>query len=144
MGEAERASKAWKNMLGASCGKRLFHETGRAPRDREKPAPREYRWITLSDGRRVFRPAVQHTESKRSHLPAPQISPDYGAYDCPVTGRTIEGRRAHRENLERHGCRVLEPGETERHRRERPRQKEAALNRAVEESAREAARELFV
>ena len=38
---------------------------------------------------------------------------DYAGYTCPVTGNWIEGRKAHNENLKRHGCRVLEPGETE-------------------------------
>lgn len=140
MTEAERASKAWMNMLGALPRKGFF--SGRT--ERQAPKPREYRWYELADGRRVFRPAVQHTDSKRAHLPAPQISPDYAAYDCPVTGRMIEGRRAHRENLKQHGCRVLEPGETEQHRRERPRQKEAALNKAIEDCTMEAAKELFV
>lgn len=37
---------------------------------------------------------------------------DIPAYDCPVTGKMIDGRAAHRENLKRQGCRVLEPGET--------------------------------
>ena len=37
---------------------------------------------------------------------------DYAPYDCPVTGKRIEGRKAHRENLARTGCRILEPGET--------------------------------
>lgn len=35
---------------------------------------------------------------------------DYEPYQCPVTGVEISGRRAHRENLERHGCHLNEPG----------------------------------
>lgn len=46
-------------------------------------------------------------------LEAPFIAPDYPGYDCPITGHRIEGKRAHVENLKKHGCRVLEPGETE-------------------------------
>ena len=42
---------------------------------------------------------------------APAVRGDYPPYECPVTGKVIEGRRAHEENLRRHGCRVLEPGE---------------------------------
>jgi hypothetical protein len=42
----------------------------------------------------------------------PYLSSDYQAYDCPVTGRMIEGRSAHRENLKRQGCRLLEKGES--------------------------------
>lgn len=37
---------------------------------------------------------------------------DYEAYECPVTGRMIQGRAAHRENLKQTGCRLLEEGES--------------------------------
>jgi putative FmdB family regulatory protein len=43
----------------------------------------------------------------------PRINRDYPGYSCPVTGRWIEGRKAHRENLKETGCRILEPGERE-------------------------------
>lgn len=46
-------------------------------------------------------------------LAAPAVRGDYAGYTCPITDRWIEGKRAHQENLKRHGCRVLEPGETE-------------------------------
>ena len=42
---------------------------------------------------------------------------DFAGYSCPITGKWIEGRRAHEENLARHGCRVLESGETEQAKR---------------------------
>lgn len=45
-------------------------------------------------------------------LEAPMVKDDFAGYSCPVTGKWIEGRRAHEENLKRHGARVLEPGET--------------------------------
>lgn len=44
---------------------------------------------------------------------APMIRPDYAAYDCPITGERIEGRAAHEANLRKHGCRVLEEGESQ-------------------------------
>ena len=44
---------------------------------------------------------------------APAIRADYPGYSCPVTGKWIEGRRAHTENLAQQGCRVFEPGEKE-------------------------------
>jgi len=44
---------------------------------------------------------------------APAVVGDYAGYECPVSGKWIEGRRAHEENLRKHGCRVLEPGETQ-------------------------------
>ena len=54
---------------------------------------------------------------------------DYAGYNCPVTGKWIEGKRAHEENLKRHGCRVLEPGETDEFKRRR-----AAEDTALEDS----------
>lgn len=48
---------------------------------------------------------------------APAVVGDYAPYECPVTGKMIEGRKAHQENLARTGCRILEPGETDAHRR---------------------------
>lgn len=45
-------------------------------------------------------------------LSAPAVLGDYPGYSCPITGTWIEGRRAHEENLRKHGCRVLESGET--------------------------------
>ena len=50
------------------------------------------------------------------YVPRPRSGPillrDYGAYDCPITGKMIEGRAAHTENLKRHDCRLLEKGES--------------------------------
>jgi len=70
-------------------------------------------------------------------ISAPAVRGDYEAYDCPITGKRIEGRRAHEENLRRHGCRVLESGETDRASSYRARS-EAALEDMVAESAAEA------
>jgi hypothetical protein len=61
---------------------------------------------------------------------------DYAGYQCPVTGRWVEGRAAHRENLKRQGCRVLEPGETEQVRRDRQRAErdfDRALDNTIDE-----------
>lgn len=44
---------------------------------------------------------------------APAVRGDYPGYNCPITGDWIEGRKAHAENLKKHGCRVYEPGETD-------------------------------
>jgi putative FmdB family regulatory protein len=46
---------------------------------------------------------------------APMVQADYPGYQCPITGDWIEGKRAHQENLRKHGCRVYEPGEREEH-----------------------------
>ena len=69
---------------------------------------------------------------------APAVRGDYAPYECPITGRMVEGRRAHVENLKRHGCRVLEPGESAEASRRR-----ADSDRALEASI-EATAEQFV
>ncbi|MBF0157489.1 MAG: hypothetical protein HQL57_09930 [Magnetococcales bacterium] len=58
---------------------------------------------------------------------APAVRSDYAPYDCPITGQVIEGRRAHRENLARHGCRLLEAGES----RDCGKRVEASYNEAL-------------
>jgi len=65
---------------------------------------------------------------------APAVMGDYPPYTCPITGTLIEGRRAHQENLKKHGCRVLEPGETEGVKRQRA-QEEANFDKAIETTA---------
>lgn len=67
-------------------------------------------------------------------LSAPFVRGDTVAYDCPITGKRIEGRKAHEENLKQHGCRILEPGETEQFKRRRT-EDEQKLEAAVEETA---------
>lgn len=62
---------------------------------------------------------------------APMIGPDYAPYDCPVTGRMIEGRSAHRENLKRHGARVFEPGERVQAQTMAKREEEAFISRVA-------------
>jgi hypothetical protein len=75
---------------------------------------------------------------KRFVPPRIQIIRDYAAYDCPVTGRMIEGRSAHNENLKRTGCRLLEKGEREqaiRDRADTDRKIEKTVEAAVEKTA---------
>jgi putative FmdB family regulatory protein len=67
---------------------------------------------------------------------APAVQGDYQGYDCPITGKWIEGRRAHEENLKRHGCRVLEAGEKDQFDKDRAAQ-EAALDSSVESTVEE-------
>lgn len=43
----------------------------------------------------------------------PAVRGDYASYSCPVTGKPIDGRKAHEDNLRRTGCRILEPGESQ-------------------------------
>ena len=59
---------------------------------------------------------------------APAIRGDYAGYTCPISGKWIEGRRAHQENLARNGCRILEPGES---------RAEASLDAALDSTVEE-------
>jgi putative FmdB family regulatory protein len=52
-------------------------------------------------------------DNAERRIVAPHIAGDYEAYNCPITGKRVEGRREHQENLKKNGCRVLEPGERE-------------------------------
>jgi len=70
----------------------------------------------------------------RQLISAPHVVMDYAGYTCPVTGKWVEGHAAHRENLKRQGCRVLEPGETEEVRRARKRADER-LDHSLDETA---------
>ncbi|MGD9674493.1 MAG: FmdB family zinc ribbon protein [Candidatus Nitrosocosmicus sp.] len=69
-------------------------------------------------------------------IAAPTVRGDYPGYDCPITGKWIEGRRAHEENLKKHGCRVLEAGETEAvdaYRKRADAEFEAAVEKTIDE-----------
>lgn len=66
-------------------------------------------------------------------LSAPAVVTDYAGYSCPVSGKWVEGRRAHEENLKRNGCRVLETGETDQVRRTAAAEEEA-FDRSVEKT----------
>lgn len=58
-------------------------------------------------------PCMRCKQNMVRTIAAPMVAPDYAGYECPRTGKWIEGRKAHEENLKRLGCRVLEPGEKE-------------------------------
>lgn len=69
--------------------------------------------------------------------PSPKIlSPsrvigDYAPYECPITGKPVSGRKAHRENLAKHNCRVFETGEREGFLRRRAAE-DTALDKRIE------------
>lgn len=65
-------------------------------------------------------------------LTAPMVSMDYAGYECPVSGRWIEGKKAHEENLKRTGCRIFEPGEREQFIRKKAHE-DVALERQIDE-----------
>lgn len=85
-----------------------------------------YKCPVCGRGQEIIKPVAQidNVENCRHdgfamnrQICAPAVRGDYEAYECPVTGKWIEGKRQHEENLKRTGCRILEPGETESVRR---------------------------
>ena len=66
-------------------------------------------------------------------LAAPAVIGDYAGYACPISNKWVEGRRAHEENLKKHGCRVYEGGETEAFRANKQKE-ETELDRRVDET----------
>lgn len=89
----------------------------------------------LSDMDRLERCSNCQFEMVRQ-IVAPAVRGDYQGYNCPITNKWIEGRRAHEENLKRHGCRVLETGEKEDLIRSKQ-VEEAALERSIEGTVEE-------
>jgi hypothetical protein len=79
----------------------------------------------------------------RSDFPMPMISGDYKPYECPITGRLVDGRREHRENLKKHGCRVFEAGEFEDVKKNGKKRLEEKIDAAIDRAAEKAAREIL-
>jgi hypothetical protein len=73
-------------------------------------------------------------EGMARQVVAPRILRDYAGYDCPITGKWIEGRRAH-------DCRVFEPGERQEAERRR-RHDDARLDTAIEATTEQFIHEL--
>lgn len=93
----------------------------------------------------VFKPIAQIDREERCLLcdrtmsrviKAPAVVADYAGYPCPVSGKWIEGRKAHEENLKRTGCRLLEPGEKESVARASA-QRESSLEQSIENTVDE-------
>lgn len=66
---------------------------------------------------------------------APAVRGDYEGYSCPITGQWVEGRKAHNENLAKHGCRIYEPGETREAQRRKAAEDEAFLEKVADTAA---------
>ena len=60
------------------------------------------------------------------------IKGDIPGYNCPITGKWIDGKKAHRENLAKHGCREFEPGERDEYNRRRQAE-DRAFDRQVDD-----------
>ena len=101
-----------------------------------------YRWI---NGKRYSTDEpIPNGNVSRSDLPRPMISSDFKAYDCPITGKMIEGRAAHAENLKRNDCRILESGEKEHNTKTGREYAEKAMDTAIDNAVDEVARDLLV
>ena len=81
-----------------------------------------YKCAFCASSRDVFKPIAELDRTEvcqqcgagmERRISAVAVLGDYAGYTCPITDKWIEGRRAHEENLARHGCRVYEPGERE-------------------------------
>lgn len=77
-------------------------------------------------------------------LTVPMIVADARPYSCPITGKPIEGKRAHVENLKKHRCRVLEPGETADLIKNKPKRDAEALDRSIDRVVDSAARSMGI
>jgi len=85
----------------------------------------------------------QEIESRRASIPTPMILGDYEPYECPVTGKMIEGRKAHSENLKKTGCRILERGEKEHNTKNGKKRMFDQIDQAVDKCVEEVARDLL-
>ena len=63
----------------------------------------------------------------------PMFTIDNVDYTCPVTDKWIGSKNAHRDNLRKQGCRVLEPGEKEASTRNRANE-ELSFERSIEDT----------
>jgi predicted nucleic acid-binding Zn ribbon protein len=86
--------------------------------------------------RRIFTPPMIVSEEKA-----------YAGYESPASGKWVEGRRAHFEDLARTGCRIKEPGESAAYMKkvasgELKREREAQMAKAVDTAVNEVARDM--
>ena len=69
------------------------------------------RYIWTNNGF-VDRNGQQMPMPERDGICLPLIRSDIDPYNCPITGKPITSMSEHRENLKRHGMRVMEPSES--------------------------------
>ncbi len=81
----------------------------------------EYRCPTCGDKFTGFKKLENYREPQpcacgaiaEKVISKPMVAVDYPAYQSPASGKWVEGRKAHIEDLKRSGCRIFEPGERE-------------------------------
>lgn len=101
---------------------------------------RDGKWIDKATGKEA--PPENNWDFSRGWRG--HIVGEYEPYECPVTGKWVDGRYAHRENLKRTGCRLLEPGEKEHNTKRGREYVEAKLDAAVDKAVDEVARDFLI
>lgn len=75
-----------------------------------------------------------HCSQGATRIPSiPMVLKDYEGYVSPASGKWVEGKRAHREDLKRTGCRLFEPGEREDFIKNEPKRREKELEKMIDE-----------
>lgn len=90
------------------------------------------RFIKLQDFDNYQECDVCHGELVKV-ISAPFISISDVGYTCPITDKWIGSKQEHRNNLDEHGCRLLEDGEHE-HNQASKHQANLELDKAIEQS----------
>ena len=109
----------------------------------------DYKCLECGQKASVFKKVAELDRVELCHgamqrqVSAPMIRGDYAGYSCPITGKWIEGKRAHQENLKKHGCRVYEPGETAQNTRRRAAE-DVAFDKAIDATTEQFIHELPV
>lgn len=93
------------------------------------------RMVKLADFEAEQRCACQSPATRV--ISAPRISSVSYDYECPITGKAINSKHAHEENLREHGCRLYEPGETQANARARD-EADAGFERSLDDSVEKA------
>lgn len=90
------------------------------------------RFIKLQDFDNYQECDICHGELVRV-ISAPFISISNVGYTCPITDEWIGSKQEHRNNLDKHGCRLLEDGEHE-HNQAYKQRANLELDKAIEQS----------
>lgn len=76
-------------------------------------------------------------------IEAPAVFGDYEGYVSPATGKWVEGKKQHIEDLKQSGCRLLEPGES-RQEFKKAEQRLEKLHKEIDTAVETTARELGI
>ena len=69
------------------------------------------RYTLDRDGNWVSKATGKPMKTAGDFVPTPQLVRDTAPYTSPITGRTVDGRRARRDDLARSGSREVDPSE---------------------------------